>query len=207
MNELTQRRREHLDRVQSFRSTNAHEWFVLWPMTMRLAMPNFYSSRRLFASFEPFMSKEAVKVGAGIPTDWKLNRRLFNKAFRPFLAKTRWLHHADGRLPYYPWYVNSPIQFATWLYRQLERRLGLQEKGHQGPWGDWANVMKSSEWQEAVDKAFFEAEGLPEMQQAIKQGALSKSDLKTSQKVNLLQAVHLANSMKRNEKKRENMEH
>nr|WP_298415949.1 hypothetical protein [uncultured Halomonas sp.] len=207
MNELTQRRREHLDRVQSFRSTNAHEWFVLWPMTMRLAMPNFYSSRRLFASFEPFMSKEAVKVGAGIPTDWKLNRRLFNKAFRPFLAKTRWLHHADGRLPYYPWYVNSPIQFATWLYRQLERRLGLQEKGHQGPWGDWSNVMKSSEWQEAVDKALFEAEGLPEIQQAIRQGALSQSELKISQKVNLLQTVYLADSMKRSKKKRENIEY
>ncbi|MGC3873511.1 hypothetical protein ACPF7Z_09610 [Halomonas sp. GXIMD04776] len=207
LDELTQRRRNHLNRIQAFRPTSAHEWFVLWPMTMRLAIPNFYSNRRLFASFEPFMSKDAVKVGAGIPTEWKLNRRLFNKAFRPFLAKTRWLHHADGRLPYYPWYVNSPIQFATWLYRQVERRLGLQEKGHQGPWGDWLNVIKSSEWQEAVDKALHEAEGLPEIQQAIRQGALSGSDLKISQKANLLQTVYLVDSTKRSEKEREGLKY
>lgn len=42
-------------------------WFVLWPASMRTTMPNFHSTRRLFRSYEPFLSHESVKTAACTP--------------------------------------------------------------------------------------------------------------------------------------------
>src|SRR5690606_18986145 len=103
LTEITRRRCEHYHRVYLLRPKSAQEWFGLWPATMRMAIPMLYANRRLFASHEIFMAKESVKVAAAVPLSWKLNRRLFNTAFRPALAKSKRLFHADGRLPYYPW--------------------------------------------------------------------------------------------------------
>lgn len=194
---LTVRRREHLKRVQELRPISAHEWFVLWPMTMRATIPNLYSNRRLFASYEPFMSKDVIQVSVGVPTDWKLNRRLFNQAFHPFLAKTKWLRHPNGHFPYYPWYVNSPIelgtQLVTRLFRKLEARTGLRMR-NQGPWGDWQNVVQSPEWEKAVEKALNNTVNFPEIHRAIRFGALSGPHLTIQQKADLLQTSYLVES-------------
>lgn len=149
LNEIDKRRKEHLSVVQGFRKKTQHEWFVLWPATMRIAIPNLYSTRRLFKSYEPFMCKEAVKVSAGVPIGWKLNRRLFNKAMKPYLKSSKWLLHADGRFPYFSWWVNMPVQFTIWSYRNIARRIGLI-KGNQGPWGDWGYLLSSPQWRQAV---------------------------------------------------------
>jgi hypothetical protein len=68
---------------------------------------------------------------------------------RPFLLPSRWVFHADGRLPYFPWWVNSPIQFVVWFSRQIRRRTGMI-KGNQGPWGDWEEFVKSEKWREMI---------------------------------------------------------
>jgi len=149
--EINQRRKERFSVIQSERPVTAHEWFVLRPASMRVAIPNFYSTRRLFASYEPFMCKEAVKVSAAVPTSWKLNRRLFNRAMKPYLKKSKWLLHADGRLPYFGWWMNMPLQVCIWSARHLTSLLGLNN-GNQGPWGDWRWNVKSEKWVGMVDK-------------------------------------------------------
>src|SRR5690554_4682290 len=123
------------------------EWFHIYPCSMHNDMPNLYTTRRLFRSYEPFMCKEAVKISAAVPTAWKLNRRLFNCAMKPYLRKSKWLLHADGRLPYFGFVVNIPIQFAIWTYRQFAKRLGFIT-GNQGPWGEWRAVFASQQWQQ-----------------------------------------------------------
>lgn len=151
LDEVNRRRAERFKAVKAERPITAHEWFVLRPATMRVAIPNLYTTRRLFRSYEPFMCKEAVKISAAVPTAWKLNRRLFNRAMKPYLQKSKWLLHADGRLPYFSWWANMPLQFGVWLYRHVAKRIGLI-KGNQGPWGDWVSNVKSPEWMEMVEQ-------------------------------------------------------
>lgn len=145
LREINIRRKLHFEKIKKLRSESAHEWFVLYPATMRTAIPNLYTTRRLFRSYEPFMSKDVVKVSAALPTQWKMNRRLFNLATKPYLEQTKWIFHADGRLPYYPWWVNSPLQFPIWFYRHIAKRIGLIQ-GNQGPWGDWKYLYSSNKW-------------------------------------------------------------
>src|SRR5699024_6626893 len=146
--ELTKRRQNHLNYIKEFREESAEEWFELWPSSMNLNIPNLHVNRRLFRSYEPFMSNEVVKISAVVPQKWKLNRRLFHKAVKPLLKPTKWLFHGDGWLPYFPWYVNNFVQFFTWGHRQIGRRTGLI-KGNQGPWGEWNTVMGSLEWKQS----------------------------------------------------------
>lgn len=198
LDEITRRRRAHFSQIEAIRPNSAHEWFELWPATMRVGIPTLYSNRRLFASHEIFMAKESVKVAAGVPVRWKLNRRLFNRAFRPALKKTQFVFHGDGRLPYYPWWVNSPLQFSAWLMKKLRKiaqSAGIEQK-NQGPWADWRNIVNSPGWKK--DIARYTDKELPsELSSALKAGALSGKSLSISRKVNFLQVCYLCKVVKK----------
>lgn len=192
LNEITTRRSKHFAKVKAMRPNSANEWFELWPATMRAGIPNLYCNRRLFASYEVFMAKESVKSAAKIPVNWKLNRRVFNRAFKPVLYRSRYVFHADGRLPYYPWWVNLQIQLLFRIHRKTLKCLGFNKK-YEGPWSDWTRTVASPAWANEVEKcASFK---LPkEIQNAVMQGALSESyeRLSVLSKVNLLQACYIA---------------
>ncbi|MDW7747885.1 hypothetical protein [Halomonas sp.] len=187
---ITERRRQHYFRVHKMRPKSAHEWFELWPATMRIAIPNLYSNRRLFASYEVFMAKESVKVASSVPVSWKLNRRLFNAAFKSALEKSRHIFHADGRLPYYPWWVNSPIQFVIRLYRKFFKKTGRNTK-NEGPWGDWHKIVSSSSWSTEVDR-YSKLIEPKEIAKVLRQHVLSEKyeGLSVVQKVNLMQVCY-----------------
>src|SRR5699024_10583547 len=104
----------HFERISTLRPDSAHEWFALWPASMRKGLPNITTGRRLMASFEPFTSAGIVKLGAGTPAAWKVNRRLFRLGTARYLQATRGIPHGDGRRPYYPWWVNGFLQLPTW---------------------------------------------------------------------------------------------
>jgi hypothetical protein len=187
---ITQRRRDHLDLIKKIRPDSAHEWFALYPATMMITIPNVYANRRLFRSYEPFMCKQVVKIGAAVPIGWKLNRRLFNKVTKPIFRKTRWVSHTGGHLPYYPWWVNVPIQFANWFWLSVGKRIGLIE-GTQGPWADWRKVMQSPEWKNSIEAY---KEGFEVLQPALKtkkpEALLLSNDLTYSQRINLMQTLY-----------------
>jgi hypothetical protein len=143
------RQEERYRQIKKLRPTSADEWFHFYPASMCKEFPNLYVTRRLFKSYEPFMCKEVIKVSAAVPTSWKLNRRLFHKAMKPYLKPSKWQLHADGRLPYFSWWANMPLQFIIWFYRHIAKRVGLI-RGNQGPWGDWQELFKSSQWKKAV---------------------------------------------------------
>lgn len=148
---VTERRREHFARVQEMRQRSAHEWFTLWPATMRATVPNIYVNRRLFRSYEPFMGSGVVRISATVPVEWKLNRRLFNRAMRPFLKQSRFIVHGDGWFPYYPWWVNTiPRQLISWS-RKIGRKTGYI-KGNQASWTDWKKLVSSDAWLDMYDE-------------------------------------------------------
>lgn len=201
LTELNERRKKRFENVQKIRPDSAHEWFVLWPATMRATIPNVYTTRRLFRSYEPFMCKEAVKISAAVPTQWKLNRKLFNQAMKPYLKPSKWLLHADGRLPYFSWWVNMPIQFPIWFYRHVAKRIGLI-KGNQGPWGDWRNVLRGESWRRMVEEYSVNAERLGFLEDdANLQSLLLTERMTIEQKINLIQILFDPDSLPHNSKR------
>lgn len=189
LNELTKRRSAHWQWVAKIQPNNRNEWFSIWPSTMRSSITNIHFNRRLFASFEPFLCKEAVKVCAVVPVQWKLNRRLFWRAFQPYLRQSRWQRHADGRFPYFPWWLNFPIHFATWLYRAVVRRL-TKDNSNQGPWCDWDVLERSPEYAAALEN-FGKAHQEGEIADLLRPCITQSKCLTAIQKVNLMQTFHL----------------
>jgi len=186
---LERRRREHMALVRTLRPRSANEWFELWPSSMNRMSPNLHGNRRLFRSYEPFISCEAVKLSARIPQEWKLNRRLIQRMAKPLLKASRFLPHADGWLPYYPWPVNMAIRAVTFPVFTAAQKTGLV-RGSQGPWCDWNAVMSSEAWRkrvaDAVDRASF-----PEEVFTLPAGKLFESDrLTRKSKINLLQTLY-----------------
>lgn len=187
--EINKRRLTRFKSVESERPLTAHEWFVLRPATMRVTIPNLYTTRRLFRSYEPFMCKEAVKISASVPTSWKLNRRLFNRAMKPYLRKSKWLLHADGRLPYFSWWTNMPLKAVIWAYRQVARRIGFIQ-GNQGPWASWSNNTKSIEWLSMLQDCKKSQIPIYFLRKRLKaDDVLTAEQLSTIQKVNLMQIL------------------
>ncbi len=155
LEEVQNRKREHMARVQEIRPQTAHEWFGIWPATMQLTFPNYLATRRLFRSYEPFMGKTSVKIGAGVPLTWKLNRRMFSRAMRPLLKPTRWVFHADGHLPYFPFWFNMPFVFLDKLKKTLGKAYHAFTcliTGKETPWQRRRASKTDAEWLAAFEK-------------------------------------------------------
>lgn len=194
LEKVTSRRQAHLNYVKKYRNDSADEWFELWPSSMNMNIPNLHANRRLFRSYEPFMANEIVKLSVSVPQSWKLNRKLFHKAVKPLLKPTKWLLHGDGRLPYFPWYINSFVQFVFWFSQGIGKRTGLIQ-GNQGPWGEWNKVLRSSEWERSLEKY---SNGFNEISPVFNEKSLEEiyenSNLNWLQKVNLLQILYHVNN-------------
>lgn len=189
LNEVVKRRREHLNFIKKIRPESAEEWFELWPSSMNLNFPNNHANRRLFRSYEPFMDSSVVKISASVPQNWKMNRKLFLSFAKPYLKQTKWLFHSEGRLPYFPWYINSFVQFFFWLYQKVGEKIGLI-KGNQGPWADWSSLMDSPEWKEKVLEY---GENIEPIADIITEDNITdlynNKDLNYLQKINLIQLL------------------
>jgi len=192
LKEITRRRKEHLDFLKQLRPESAEEWFELWPATMNSHFPNFHANRRLFRSYEPFMASSIVKISASVPQKWKMNRRIFLSFAKPYLKQTKWLLHSEGRLPYFPWYINCVIQFIFWVYQEAGKRIGFI-KGNQGPWADWSDLMNTPEWKKKLIEF---QDGLKVLDGIITEDNIlslyNNRDLTYLQRINLLQMLYTA---------------
>lgn len=190
LQELRKRREVRLDFIKKYRNESAEEWFELWPSSMNDASPNVHVNRRLFRSYEPFMANGVVKISAAVPQKWKLNRRIFHKMAKPYFKQTKWLFHSDGRLPYFPWYINSGIQLAVWGYQQTTSRMGLDKK-YQGSWGEWNLFLKNGEFQKKIDQY---GDGAKVMTMAFTESDINKvfksNELALIQRINLLHTLY-----------------
>lgn len=145
LQEISNRRLAHVERLKEISPDAVHEWFHNWPRTMGVSSPNSSVNRRLFRSYEPFTCSEVVKISFSVPAKWKLNRKLFHLAFRETFGPSKWIPHSKGYYPYLPWWVNVPFRFGYWLREKVDNRLGgIRE--HEGPWMDWRELKKSTDW-------------------------------------------------------------
>lgn len=145
LQEIDTRRRAHVNRIREIKPDAIQEWFQNWPRTMGVSNPNNAVNRRLFRSYEPFTCNELVKISFSVPATWKLNRKLFHLAFRDAFGPSKWIPHSKGYYPCFQWGINVPFRFGYWIREKLDNRLGgIRE--HEGPWMDWRELKKTSDW-------------------------------------------------------------
>ncbi len=193
LHEIDRRRQYHLENMKKLRNGTHHEWFLVWPRTMGYALPNFSASRRLFVSYEPFMCNRFVKTSAYAPVEWKLNHRLFKKAFHCCFKENRWIPHSAGYYPFLPFWINSPVQFISILYRKAGVSLGLI-KENQGAWHNWNEITNTLLWNKTIS-AYTGKDLIVKDNLNIKdlKGVFQGEDLKINQKINLLQLLYQLN--------------
>ncbi|MGE4442221.1 MAG: hypothetical protein AB7D27_12145 [Desulfomicrobium sp.] len=195
LDEVQYRRKKRFDEIYKLRPDSAGEWFVIYPESMQCTIPSLYVNRRLFKSYEPFLCKEVVKVSASVPNSWKLNRKLFHFAMKPYLKQSKWILHADGRLPYYNFLLNVPIQFLIFIVREFAKQFGIV-KGNQGPWSDWLEIIKDTKWDNFVKKSIentnIENSKFLKNDIDIYKIIMSKS-LSIRNKINFMQVLYLIN--------------
>lgn len=147
------RRQKHLEIIKGFRPTTSAEWFNLWPISQDRDICNFVGNRRLFRSFEPFMSLECLKVAASVPQVMKINRRLFQKAMRPFMAASWYVPHSvHGFFPFCSRLQNIPLVRMVKLFRKISSRIKKDFNNNQGPWPNWSSVVKTERMHELIEE-------------------------------------------------------
>lgn len=184
--EVSERRSKQFNHVKRWRPTSAQEWFHLWPATARKGIGNISSNRRLFRTYEPFLAHDIVRISAQVPIEWKLNRRLFHLALRPHLKRSRHIFTGDGRLPYYPWWINAPVQAARWIPQKIMKRLGLI-RGNDGPWNDWAAETDKLWWKQRLATATTKLAYLGTNNVGHK---IAMDSLTLEQRINAIQILH-----------------
>jgi hypothetical protein len=185
--EVQQRWDEHFRRVKSFRPTTAPEWFHTWPISRHNTSVLFRTSRRLYPSFEPFISREALEVSRRLPVEWQLNRKFFHRMAQPLLKKTWDIPHADGGYPYFSHKVNRPFRAWAVLDEISRRKLGLRLKPESRPWNDWPSTVRSESWQRATEQAAT-GKRLPILRKNVSlQAALNDESIPIFPRVNLYQ--------------------
>lgn len=188
---VSTRRRQHLDFVTAMRPESAEEWMNIWPASMDPDMGFFFGNRRLMAVYVPFMGSEVIRIASHVPQSWKLNRRLFRRAVRPFLVLTKNLPHSNGWYPYRGILFNFFAQGAVWATRKSASRLGFLQN-NQGPWADFNQVVKDERWSELVNLWIRDIEipaGLFAENWDYKQDVRS-ADMSNDQYLNLLQVIY-----------------
>lgn len=134
--------RRHLAEI---RPESAEEWSYIYPFTMRKYASGFHGNRRLFRSHEPFQSNPVVRIAAGVPQTWKVERRLFGRAVRPLLAPSWWVPHTRNRMPYFPQTVNAVARPLLGLARDLRALATGTTGANQESWPVWEAFVRAPE--------------------------------------------------------------
>jgi asparagine synthase len=141
---VAERRTAFRDRLAEIRPQSADEWTVLYPFSMRKHGGNVHGNRRLFRSHEVYHSRGILEVAAAVPAAWKLHRRLFHLAMRPFFAKTWHVPHTEYRFPYFGRAGNALLLPALGVARGLRALASGQVGARHRPWPKWGRLASSA---------------------------------------------------------------
>ncbi|HEU4452283.1 MAG TPA: asparagine synthase-related protein [Longimicrobium sp.] len=141
--EVDARRTRFRDWLAEFRPESADEWTVLWPFSMRRHGGNLDGNRRLFRSHEVYHATAVVKIAAAVPAAWKVHRRLFHAAMRPFFATTRFVPHAKLRYPAFGRVGNALLLPGLAIARTARGLAKGEIRRRQQPWPKWSSLSAS----------------------------------------------------------------
>ncbi|HEX6587776.1 MAG TPA: asparagine synthase-related protein [Longimicrobiales bacterium] len=147
-----ERRERRRNELRETRPLSATEWMWIWPFSGRKPAAAYVGHRRLFRVHEPFMSDAIVRLAAAVPVEWKLDRRLFHAAMRPYLRPSWYVPHARNMFPYFGMFTSFALGAGLGLGRLVHDAARLRTRRHQGPWPDWWTVVRSEIFVERAER-------------------------------------------------------
>ena len=145
---VNERVRHRLETLRELRPRSAEEWLYLWPLTQNQGSPNFLGHRRLFRHHSVFLDHRIARIGAAVPQEWKIDRRLFHTAVYPLLRKSRFVLHPSGALPRLGAGANIPVRLMVRTWWKLMKQLGIDPVPSDHPWPEWKQVADSASMRE-----------------------------------------------------------
>lgn len=128
--ELQYRHNRHIQQLRRIRPNSWAEWFSLWPSANNICNGALIANRRSVTTAEPFCDSAVVKICAGVPQTWTINRRLFHKAFEPELRQTKSIPHGAG---FYP-HLSTVANVALGIPKAVTRRIGGRSQKEADQW-------------------------------------------------------------------------
>jgi len=112
--------------------------------------------RRLCYSYEPFVDARIFKIAVSIPSEWKINRKLYHRAMKPLLQSTWNIQHTKGFYPYFGFWINIPVIIIKSAYRKLTNyaiRFGVikNKRIDEGSWPDLNNLITTKEFKNLLN--------------------------------------------------------
>lgn len=135
--EVHQRHIERNSFLAQIRPKSYNEWCELWPSHSNTNISNLATNYRIFQHYEPYIAPGVVKLMAAVPSEWKINRKLFHAAMKPILKKSWYLGHTDYIYPYFGLWLNAPLLILYAVRRKLKTQMEKitgREFTNQGPW-------------------------------------------------------------------------
>ncbi|WP_184947385.1 asparagine synthase-related protein [Salinisphaera orenii] len=191
---IIERRNSHRRRISQFRQADSvEEWARMWPSSMASGSSHYTSNRRLMAIHEPFFSKRIVKLASEIPFDWKINRRIFLAAMKPYLGKTKRVPNGKGFYPYYGLVVNRVL--LPRLQAVASRVRGEERvRSKHIVWADWSKLVKTEKWRKESSRRWLASSyrvGILEQNSL----DISMQDFDIRTKLNVIQLGTIFNSL------------
>ncbi len=151
IDEVVERRKNHFNYIKTIREESAYEWYSIWPLRMRMSAGYFMTNRRLFRSYEPFMGSVPIQLASAIPSQWKINRKLFHRAMKPLLRQSRMIPHIDGHLPYFDNKTSLPVRLFIKLILASQAKLKGKTVDMHRAFPDWDALQYTGTMQAMVD--------------------------------------------------------
>ena len=147
------------ERLEKLKKEYPSSWAELYYITASTMLPAFAHcnvKRRLCYSYEPFVDAKIFKIAMSIPSEWKINRKLFHTIMKPLLRKTWNIQHTKGFYPYFGFWINIPIIIIKSIYRKLTNyamRFGVikNKRIDEGSWPNLNNLITMKEFKNMLN--------------------------------------------------------
>jgi asparagine synthetase B (glutamine-hydrolysing) len=179
----------HVELVRTFRPHSVAEWWQMWPASQSGEACQHVLVTRCFRAFEPFMMNNIVDIGCAVPLAWKVNRRLYHRAFHKLVGRLGWIPHADGWFPALGVWGNIAAALPVGGYRMVENVFRKRETGGNYSWPVWSDITGRPLFAALVEEHRRELSSLAGCFQSRDEASLLGDGLTATQKMRLLQTL------------------
>mgnify|MGYP003187063323 CR=1 FL=1 len=138
--------------IKKIRPQSYQEWMKIWPAVMD-SVATYSINRRLFPVYMPFMSNGILIEMSQMPQSFKLNRLVFQKAFKKEYDKVGFIPHHNGSYPQLGWRINHILIYKEKVIKRISQLFQDTNK-YNGSWQDWNEILKQSSLQNQIDNAY-----------------------------------------------------
>ncbi|MBP3193857.1 asparagine synthase-related protein [Natronogracilivirga saccharolytica] len=149
-------------RFKEIRPLTAGNWHTLWPMgTHRTTYPHYLSTLRVGPKLiEPFLDNRVYQLAAAMPDKFRIDRKVFRKAFRKSLGIAAFVPGSNNRIPAIGGTLGSLARLAIISNRKIidkiTSRQGIQEsfgkdtKGFNFSMNDFFNSQSLNDFNDII---------------------------------------------------------